>query len=251
MYRSNKLHFTINVKPFIEFKNQSQVDDWINSNYKDWFNEFLLSHRYKVNNELNSFLLRSDPIEQYTDTSMLINLELRNNSYSENKNEQKKVEKLEDEILSIPPLKDNIIVYRHVPSIVTKKIMKLNALKKPYHEKGFLSTSFMKKSANSAGIYCPSSDDMLKIYVPNNEKCFPCDLIYKKYKQATLNPDWKSPYENELLFNHGLYLALIQHPFRDREIHKKVYPVFLLKKGEKCCSSNLFFKMGLKKLKLF
>ena len=88
---------------------------------------------------------------------------------------------IEAEIANVPSIKNNIIVYRHVPRSVVDD--PLNSKKMFYQEKAFLSTSITKMSAINAGFECPKDDIMLKIYVPKGTTCFPCDLLDSEFKR--------------------------------------------------------------------
>lgn len=156
---------------------------------------------------------------------------------------------IEAEIANVPSIKNNIIVYRHVPRSVVDD--PLNSKKMFYQEKAFLSTSITKMSAINAGFECPKDDIMLKIYVPNGTTCFSCDLLDSEFKRSYHNKTWKEPYENEFLFKHGLHFALIDRPFYDPEIHGMTYPVFMVNNIKEVDLNNPLFKLGLMKLNLF
>lgn len=164
-----------------KFNDIQEAKSWADNKYANWLKaitkdseEERLIYRYSGNSaeRINSHLRNVG--------SMAIG--------KEEEHEKVEINKLRKIINDGPIIDENIILYRHIPKCVVKKI---KAQKSEYVDSAFLSTSLTRAAARKAN-YNPG-DRIAKLYIPKDIK------IHSIYVSAIREMEGQDPFELEIL----------------------------------------------------
>ena len=118
------------------------------------------------------------------------------------------------QIIRAPQIGEKIVAYRYVCKEMIEEMISNNKKGKVYQEKGFLSTSLIKKACIANKMEY-QSDFLLKIYIPEN--------VYGVYVNLIAQRS-----EMELLLAPEYFLKMIKKPYWDEEAKAEVYEVELV-----------------------
>lgn len=198
-----------------EFRKEEDAENWGIEHYSEW------GKKYKNMMQMVDNILKQTTLTQVLETycgydHMPINKYLRNKKNSDYSRECAMSEMLLMIICSAPPIPENIVVYRMVSDMFIKSFIleNKNEIATPIQEKGFLSTSLLKRIANHNEPYS-FDNNILKIYV----------------KKGTLGIFVNSVApraEEEILLVPNMYLGMASYPYLDNETGKSIFECSLI-----------------------
>lgn len=198
-----------------EFLNDNECDAWGRSIYKEWAKKY-----EKIMHSLNGIALSNAPIECYCGyTYQQINNYLRTGIDEHSLNKYREMTQLiVYAMVNAPRVPCNLIAYRLVSDEFIKEMINRNRiLSKSIKEKGFMSVSLVKTSLLEQNEAYSDYINLLKIYLKKNQIGF-----YTNSIESTTRG------EKELLLAPGLYLRMIEYPYKDKDSGKVIYECELL-----------------------
>lgn len=211
-----KLNWIIDNKDsYLELTNHEDAQKWGSTHYKDWsikYKDIMAASKPAVNGNLCTI-----PIECYCGYEyQRINNFLRNGDDDEIHTYRELADILSITLCSAPRIPCNLIVYRITNDNFTKLLIERNkqSFPMPTQEKGFMSTSLLKKIVYSSESYA-GENNLLKIFVPKETFGVYVNVI-------------DSRPEEEIILMPNMYLGLVSYPYRDKSINKTIYECQLI-----------------------
>ena len=199
-----------NAEDYKEFTTPEEADAWGNEIYKEWGDEI---KNFKILKKDSGMFEDSswayDPLELYCGWDYQhINNFLRKNDEDTLDVYKYRAVRLSETLLRAPRIKENIIVYRYVGNDYIEKLLQANKEFENhyYYEKGFTSTSLLKKIVSDA----PDDASLLKLYVDKGTVGAYIDTVVSRA-------------EYEILLQNNLHIRLCKKPYFDKTINRMVY----------------------------
>lgn len=205
-------------KSYVHFIEEKDAEQWGMLHYKLW------ATKYKKIMSMAQDVLRgtyaNKPIEVYCGYKFReINTFLRTDEECDNGTYREVADILSIVICGAPRIPCNVVLYRVVDEDFINQLIMCNKRCNPVPvlEKGFMSTSLLKRIA-----FEDDRKNLLKIYVEKD--------ICGIYVNAVTKRD-----EEEMLLLPNMYLRLIEYPYFDEESGKTIYECKLLDMSSERC----------------
>lgn len=200
-----------NKNSYVHFMGEKETEQWGMLHYNQW------AIKYKMIMNMAQDVFRGtyayNTVEVYCGYKFReINTFLRTGIDCENRTYREVADILALAICSAPRIPCDVVLYRMVEDDFIKQLIQCNkgCNPVPVLEKGFMSTSLLKRIA-----FEDDRKNLLKIYVEKNT----CGI----YVNAVAKRD-----EEEMLLLPNMYLRLIEYPYFDEESGKTIYECKLI-----------------------
>lgn len=199
-----------NAGDYKEFLTPDEAELWGNEIYKEWGNEIKKFEIIKRGSGMFEDLSWAYvPLERYSGWDYRqINNFLRNNNEDTLDAYKYTAVRLSEMLLQAPRIKENIVVYRYVGSDFIEELLQANKKFEHhyYYEKGFTSTSLLKKIVDDA----PDDASLLKLYVDKGTVGAYVDTVVSRA-------------EHEILLQNNLFIRLCKAPYFDKKINRMIF----------------------------
>lgn len=203
---------------YVHFKEKKEAEQWGMQHYELW------ALKYKMIMNMAQDVLRgayaNKTVEAYCGYKYReVNTFLRTDEDCDNGTYKEVADILSLAICTAPRIPCDVVLYRMVEDDFIKQLIQCNKKCNPVPvlEKGFMSTSLLKRIA-----FEDNRNNLLKIYVKKNTCGIYVNAVAKRG-------------EEEMLLLPNMFLRLIEYPYLDEESGKTIYECKLIDMNARRC----------------